>query len=171
MFDNNSSYPWCIMCYWNTFHGLTLTSLSCSGTGWMSTTGSAGRWLEQSWRGRAGRRHLSGWSERPSQSSEDWLFYSPITLAKEYRTIDFSAVIIVCIFFIFLCVSHSASFCKAHPNRSFIKDQWESINMHTSLLFSVSEKLFLEVWQSHVQLERRKLCIFEVIQWDFVRTF
>lgn len=47
--------------------------LSCSGTGWTSTTGRAGRWLEQSWSGRAGRRPWSGWWERPSQSSEGFL--------------------------------------------------------------------------------------------------
>lgn len=74
--------------------------LSCSGTGWTSTTGRAGRWLEPSWSGRAGRRSWSGWSERPSQSSEGFL--EPVW--QQWSLLSSSSS--------FSASSHSASFVK-----------------------------------------------------------
>lgn len=112
MFDNIPSYSYYMNMHYISPWFDSLSPLPCRWTGWTSTTGSVWRWSEQRWRGKAGGRGWSGWSERPSRSPEERLRCKPTLYAQEYFTINRSAVIIVCIFLIFLCVSHSASFVK-----------------------------------------------------------
>lgn len=145
----------CITHYLNTvsscFDGHSF--LSYSGTGWTSTTGSAGRWSEQSWRGRAGRTHWSGWSERPSWSPEDRLSCSPTPFSQKYWTIDCSAVLIVCIFLIFLCVSRSASFVN-HIVPAVLLKIIKKIIIRT-FLYLLTGVSFLKWWQMMFNLSNQ----------------
>lgn len=70
-------------------------------------------------------------------------------------TINSSAVIIVCIFLIFLCVPHLASFVKHIVSAVLLKIIKKKKLPRVYSLLSPTWSAFIEQWQPHVQLGKR----------------
>lgn len=109
MVDNITSYSYDIM-YYFTLHGLT-AFFSVLQRDWVNEYHRQCREVVGAELERQGRKDALEWLIRETQPIV-WRLTQSDLFSQEYWTTDCSAVIIVCIFLIILCVSRSASFVK-----------------------------------------------------------